>query len=54
MQTHFIRFAAIIVALASIGSVGCTNATPTVTPADAVKVPAEAPVGEEKPSTDEQ
>jgi hypothetical protein len=32
---------------------GCSGST-TVKPADAEKVPADAPVGEEKPSTDEQ
>ncbi|WP_254507825.1 hypothetical protein [Anatilimnocola floriformis] len=42
-----------LVALIGLSS-GCSKGNPTVAPADAVKVPADAPVGEEKPSNDEK
>lgn len=52
-----IRFSALFVlALVTFaGLVGCGGGKPaTVTPADAEKVAPDAPVGEEKPSSDEK
>jgi hypothetical protein len=44
----------ILTAALSVFSTGCSKGTPTVTPAEAEKVPADDPIAEEKPSTDEK
>jgi hypothetical protein len=51
------RFSAVFVLtlITFAGLVGCGGGKPaTVTPAEAEKVATDAPVGEEKPSTDEK